>query len=116
KKVGQNISLGQVLGLDALALMKKTSFAIFIGCLFLICIPLYFYFVMMSIYLTELQWTGLAGKMTLAQISDVIFLFLLPLMLKNLGYKKTISIGILAWTTRYFLLAGTGTAGRRHAS
>jgi len=110
KKVGQNISLGQVLGLDALALMKKPSFAIFIGCLFLICIPLYFYFVMMSIYLTELQWTGLAGKMTLAQISDVIFLFLLPLMLKNLGYKKTIFMGILAWATRYFLLSGSVNA------
>src|SRR5207244_3667440 len=105
KKIGQNISLGQVLGLDALALMKKPSFAIFIGCLFLICIPLYFYFVMMSIYLTELQWSRLAGKMSLAQVSDVIFLFLLPVMLKRLGYKKTIFIGILAWAARYLLLA-----------
>lgn len=107
KKIGQNVSMGEVLGLDALALMKKPSFAIFIGCMFLICIPLYFYFVMMSIYLTELQWSGLAGKMTLAQVSDVIFLFLLPLMLKNIGYKKTIFIGILAWAVRYFLLAGS---------
>ena len=105
KKVGQNVSLGEVLGLDALALMKKRAFAIFIICMFLICIPLYFYFVMMSIYLTELKWSGLAGKMTLAQISDVIFLFLLPIMLRNFGYKKTIFIGILAWTARYFLLA-----------
>src|SRR6185312_9719655 len=104
RKVGQNVSIGEVLGLDALALMKKPSLAIFIGCMFLICIPLYFYFVMMSIYLTELQWTGLAGKMSLAQISDVIFLFLLPLLLRNLGYKKTIFIGILAWAVRYFLL------------
>jgi len=110
KKVGQNISLGEVLGLDALALMKKPSFAIFIACLFLICIPLYFYFVMMSIYLTELRWTGLAGKMTLAQISDVIFLFLLPLMLRNFGYKKTIFIGILAWAARYFLLSASVNA------
>src|SRR5438552_19057655 len=65
---------------------------------------------MMSIYLTEPQWTGLAGKMTLAQISDVIFLFLLPLMLKNLGYKKTIFVGILAWASRYFLLSGSVNA------
>jgi nucleoside transporter len=107
RKTGANVSLGQVLGLDALALMKKPSFAIFIGCLFLICIPLYFYFVMMSIYLTELQWSRLAGKMTLAQFSDVVFLFLLPVMLKHLGYKKTIFIGILAWALRYFLLAGS---------
>lgn len=59
----------------------------------------------MSIYLTELQWTGLAGKMTLAQVSDVVFLALLPLMLKAWGYKKTIFVGILAWAVRYFLLA-----------
>ncbi len=107
RKTGQNVGLGEILGLDALALLKKPSFAIFIACLFLICVPLYFYFVMMSIYLTELQWSGLAGKMTLAQISDVIFLFLLPIMLQRLGYKKTIFLGILAWATRYFMLAGS---------
>src|SRR5687767_12474665 len=97
----------EILGWDALILLRKRSFAIFIASVFLICIPLYFYFVMMSIYLTELQWTGLAGKMSLAQVSDVVFLFLLPLMLKHLGYKKTIALGILAWATRYFLLAGS---------
>jgi nucleoside transporter len=107
KKTGQNVRLSEILGLDALALLKKPSFAIFIACMFLICVPLYFYFVMMSIYLTELQWSGLAGKMTLAQVSDVIFLFLLPIMLKSFGYKKTILIGILAWAARYFLLAGS---------
>src|SRR5882672_10631640 len=104
RKTGQDVSVGEVLGLDALALMKRPSFAIFIGCLFLICIPLYFYFVMMSVYLTELKWDHMAAKMSLAQVSDVIFLFLLPIMLKNLGYKKTIGIGILAWAARYFLL------------
>jgi nucleoside transporter len=107
KKVGADVRAADILGLDALSLLRKPSFAIFIACVFLICIPLYFYFVMMSIYLTELQWTGLAGKMSLAQVSDVIFLFLLPLMLKRLGYKKTIALGIVAWTTRYFLLAAS---------
>lgn len=107
KKVGAHVTVAEALGLDALALLKKPSFAIFIVCVFLICIPLYFYFVMMGIYLTELQWQGLAGKMTLAQVSDVIFLFLLPIMLKNLGYKKTLMLGIIAWAARYFLLAGS---------
>lgn len=116
KKIGQNIGVAEILGLDALALMKKPSFAIFIGCLFLICIPLYFYFAMMGIYLTELQWQQMAGKMTLAQVSDVVFLFLLPLMLKRLGYKITIGIGILAWATRYFLLAGSVSAGEVQTS
>ena len=59
----------------------------------------------MAIYLTELNWSRLAGKMTLAQVSDVVFLFLLPFFLKGLGIKKTLLIGMLAWVTRYFMLA-----------
>ena len=107
KKTGENISAAELLGLDALALMKKPSFAIFIGCMFLICIPLYFYFVMMSIYLTELEWTKITAKMSLAQVSDIVFMFCLPIMLKKFGYKKTIFLGIAAWAARYFCLGGS---------
>ena len=107
KKTGKDVSVSEILGLDALALMKKPSFAIFIMCMFLICIPLYFYFVNMNLYVTELGWTYTAAKMSLAQVSDILFLILLPLMLRSLGYKKTIFIGILAWAVRYFLLAGS---------
>ncbi|MEO7299069.1 MAG: MFS transporter [Verrucomicrobiota bacterium] len=107
KKTGKDVRIGEILGLDALALLKKPSFAIFIACMFLICVPLYFYFVNMNMYVVELGWTYTAAKMSLAQVSDVIFLILLPLMLKNLGYKKTILIGIAAWVARYFLLAGS---------
>lgn len=107
KKVGRDVSIGEILGLDALALMKKPSFAVFVACMFLICIPLYFYFVNMAVYLTQLGWSGIAGRMTLAQVSDIVFLFLLPVILKRFGYKTTIAIGILAWCIRYFFLAGS---------
>ena len=110
-KTGKDVSLGEILGLDALALLKKSSFAIFIACMFLICIPLYFYFVNMNLYVTELGWTNSAAKMSLAQVSDIIFLILLPILLSTLGYKKTIFIGILAWAARYFFLAGSVDAG-----
>lgn len=107
KKTGKDVRLGEILGLDALALLKKPSFAIFIACMFLICVPLYFYFVNMNLYVTELGWTYTAAKMSLAQVSDVIFLILLPVLLKSIGYKKTIFIGILSWVARYFLLAAS---------
>jgi nucleoside transporter len=110
-KTGKDVSMGEILGLDALALMKKPSFAIFIGCMFLICIPLYFYFVNMNLYVTELGWTRSAAKMSLAQVSDILFLVLLPIILRTFGYKKTIFIGILAWAVRYFFLAGSVDAG-----
>ena len=104
RKVGQNVSVGEVLGLDALALLKKPVFAGFVLCMFLICFPVYFYFVNMAPYLGELQWKYPIAKMTLAQVSDVIFLVLLAFMLRRLGYKLTIVIGLLAWIARYLLL------------
>ena len=107
RKVGADVSVGEILGLDALALLRKRSFAVFIGCMFLICIPLYFYFVNMAVYLTEVGWPNVAARMTLAQVSDVVFLFLLPVMLGRFGYKRTIAVGIVAWAARYFLLAGS---------
>jgi nucleoside transporter len=107
KKTGADVRLGEILGLDALGLLRKPSFAIFIVCMFLICIPLYFYFVNMNMYVTELGWRYTAAKMSLAQVSDVVFLILLPVMLKTLGYKRTIFLGILAWVTRYFMLASS---------
>ncbi|MDI1314514.1 MFS transporter [Prosthecobacter sp.] len=110
KKKGQNVPLSEVLGLDALALLKKPTFAIFILCMFLICIPLYFYFVNMGTYLTQLNWADMAQKMTLAQVSDIVFLMLLPLMLKKLGYKKTIFLGILSWVVRYFMLSASAAS------
>ena len=87
KKTGADVSVGEILGLDALALLKKRSFAVFIACMFLICVPLYFYFVNMGVYLTELEWPDMAARMTLAQVSDVVFLFLLPVMLRRLGLQ-----------------------------
>lgn len=107
KKTGKDVRISEILGLDALALMKKRSFAIFITCMFLICIPLYFYFVNMNLYITELGWKYTVAKMSLAQVSDFIFLLLLPFILKYFGYKRTILIGIVAWAARYFLLAGS---------
>ena len=104
KKTGANVTVGEILGLDALALLKKPSFAIFILCMFLICIPLYFYFVNLGVYLTQLQWTSMLEKTSLAQVSDVIFFLMLPFFLRRFGYKVTIFMGIACWVARYFAL------------
>lgn len=104
RKTGANVSVGEILGLDALALLKKPSFAIFILCMFLICIPLYFYFVNLGVYLGELKWKNMLEKTSLAQVSDVCFFLLLPLFLRRLGYKATIFLGITCWVARYFAL------------
>jgi nucleoside transporter len=115
-KAGADVSLGEILGLDALALLKKPSFAIFIACMFLICIPLYFYFVNLGIYLTQLKWENMLVKTSLAQVSDLVFFLFLPLFLARFGYKVTIFLGIVCWVARYFLLSGSVGAGAGQAA
>jgi nucleoside transporter len=110
-KTGADVSLGEILGLDALALLKKPSFAIFIGCMFLICIPLYFYFVNLGNFLGELKWENMLAKTSLAQVSDVVFFLMLPWFLKRFGYKKTIFLGIACWVARYFAMSSSVSAG-----
>ena len=111
RKTGADVGLGEILGFDALALLKKPSFAIFIVCMFLICIPLYFYFVNLGVYLTQLKWTNMLEKTSLAQVSDVIFFLLLPIFLSKFGYKTTIFLGIACWVARYFALGFSVDAG-----
>jgi MFS family permease len=61
-------------------------------------------------FLIQLGWERPAWKMTLAQVSDIVFLFLLPVMLKRFGYKATIAVGIAAWASRYFFLSSSVAA------
>jgi MFS family permease len=84
--------------------------------MFLICIPLYFYFVNLGIYLTQLKWENMLVKTSLAQVSDVIFFLLLPLFLSRLGYKVTIFLGIFCWVARYLALGASVDAGSAQAA
>ena len=45
------------------------------------------------------------GKMTIRQISEVLFLLLLPVFFSRFGFKKTILVGMLTWAIRYALFA-----------
>lgn len=97
--------LKEILGLDALRLLKDRSFAIFFLASVLICIPLAFYYQNANPFLAELGVDNPTGKMTLGQISEVLFMLLLPLFIQRFGIKKTLLLGMLAWSLRYALFA-----------
>lgn len=107
---GENLSLGDLLGFDALKLLKDRNFLMFFITSILICIPLAFYYQQANPFLVELGMKNPTGKMTLGQISEVLFMLLLPFFFKKFGFKKTILVGMLAWTIRYVLFA-YGNAG-----
>jgi nucleoside transporter len=102
---GAGVSFRTILGIDALQLLRERSFATFILCSFLICIPLSFYFNWMNVFMNELQIRDAAAKMTLGQVSDVVFLLLLPVLLPRLGVKGILLLGMTAWMLRFGLLS-----------
>lgn len=99
----EKVSISGILGLDALKLLKDRNFLIFFIASILICIPLAFYYQHAGQFLGEIGVTNPAGKMTMGQASEVIFMLLLPLFFARYGFKKTILFGMLAWVLRYIL-------------
>jgi nucleoside transporter len=105
-KIGQESkTFAQVLGLDAFSLLKKKDFAIMIISSVLICIPLMFYYSFTNPFLNETGMTNAAGKMTMGQMSEFIFMLIMPFFFKRLGVKKMILIAMASWILRYLLFA-----------
>lgn len=106
----EKVKIADILGLDALKLLKDRNFLTFFISSVLICIPLAFYYQNISLFLTENNVENSTSWATLGQISEVFFMLLLPFFFKKYGFKKTILIGMMAWGIRYFLFA-YGNAG-----
>ncbi|MBS4062927.1 MAG: nucleoside permease [Chitinophagaceae bacterium] len=110
KGKGTKVTINDILGLDALKLLKDKNFLIFFISSILICIPLAFYYQNANPFLSNIGVSNPTGKMTIGQVSEVLFLLLLPVFFNRFGFKKTILVGMLAWAVRYILFA-YGNAG-----
>jgi nucleoside transporter len=107
---GSQVKIGELLGLDALKLLKDRNFALFFVSSILICIPLAFYYQNANPFLTAVGVENATGKMTLGQVSEVAFMLALPLFLNRFGIRWTLILGMAAWVLRYVLFA-YGDAG-----
>lgn len=105
KNRGTAVTLRDVLGLDALQLMKQWPFAVFVVGSFLICIPLQFYYSWTNPFLNEIGVQNAAAKMTIGQMSEIVFMLIMPLFFVRLGVKYMLLVGMFCWAARYVLFA-----------
>jgi nucleoside transporter len=103
--VGKEVTVGEVLGLKTLRLLRESSFFIFVLCSLLISIPLAFYYNFTNLFLNELGMQGVAAKQSMGQMSEVLFMLLMPFFFVRLGVKKMLLVGMLAWVIRYAFFA-----------
>ena len=108
---GEKTRLADLLGLRALGLLKKPSFAVFIIVSMIAMIPFAAYWTFFSLYLKDLGVKIISGTMHLGQLVEIFAMWLLlPIALKKLGMKWTLVGGVVIMALRYvfFMFGGAG--------
>jgi nucleoside transporter len=103
---GKPTDIGAIFGRDALALLKDRNFAVFALCSLLICIPLSAYYALAGVYTGAVGFDDVPVKMSFGQMSEILFMLVMPLCFARLGVKWMLAVGMLAWVIRYVLFAG----------
>ena len=98
------VSIKQILGVDALVLLKDRSYLVFMISSMLICIPLAFYYQIAS-RVVEMTGLPIGQTMSYGQMSEIFFMLVMPFFFVRLGVKWMLAVGMLAWVSRYALFA-----------
>lgn len=98
------LGLKEVLPFDALILLKDRAYLVFMICSVLICIPLAFYY-QIAARVVELAELAVGFTMSFGQMSEILFMLVMPFFFKRLGVKWMLAVGMLAWVIRYGLFA-----------
>jgi nucleoside transporter len=104
-KRGESTTIGEILGLDAIRLLKNSSYLIFFIASIAICIPLAFYYGFANPFFQEKGMQATTVTQSLGQVSEILFMVMIPFFFVRLGVKKMLAVGMLAWALRYVLFA-----------
>ena len=105
KKTGHKTTVGDIIGVKALGLLKDRNFAVFAACSFLIMLPGTFYWTFCNGFLNEIGMKYAQFKQSTGQMSELVFLLVMPFFFARFGVKKMLLIGMLAWVGRFVCFA-----------
>jgi nucleoside transporter len=108
---GKRVTAREVLGLDAIAMLKRRSYAVFMISAFLICIPLSAYYAYAQGFVGFAGVQKVAATMSLGQMAEVLFMVIMPFCFRALGVKWMLVFGMGAWVLRYGLFAAAAPTG-----
>ncbi len=103
--VGEKMTIRKIIGLDALVKLKSKPFIVFIVSSFLLCIPLAVYYAYAPLFVNASGIENPAFKMSFGQMSEALFIIIMPLLFPILGIKRMLLTGMLAWVLRYALFS-----------
>ena len=98
-------SASNALGTEAFVLFKEKPYVVFFIAAVLVCIPLSFYYGFANLFLNQAGLEDAAGKMTLGQVSEAVFILAIPFLFYRIGVKNMVLIGMVAWFLRYVCFA-----------
>lgn len=110
---GKKTTLAEALGLGAVKMLKDRSYLVFMVASMLICIPLAAYYAIAAVYINHAGFASAGGIMTWGQISEIVFMLLIPFFFSRLGVKWMLAIGMACWVIRYGLFSMGATDGVR---
>jgi nucleoside transporter len=102
---GRTVSMRSILGWDALKELSSFPFLVFMVCSLLVsvvCMPYYPY---SQVFVKQAGIENPAYVLSFGQMSEALFIVLMPWFFLRLGVKWMLVGGMLAWTLRYVLFA-----------
>jgi nucleoside transporter len=108
---GKRVRIGELLGIDALRQLSSFPFWVFLISSFLICIPLAAYYNYAPVYADAAGFENPAFAMSFGQMTEIVFMLVMPLFFAFLGVKWMLLVGMAAWVARYGLFAGAADQG-----
>src|SRR5690606_15656396 len=94
---GEPVSVGSIVGMDALRALGGPSFYVFVISALLISIPLAAYYNFTQLFLGAAGVGNIAATQTLGQMSEVVFMLLMPFFFVRLGVKWMLIAGMAGW-------------------
>ncbi|MBP5284978.1 MAG: MFS transporter [Kiritimatiellae bacterium] len=107
------VSLADALGFKAFALFRNPQFAVFSALIFFAMVPFQWYNVYCAAYLKESGFKYLTATLNLGQAGEIVFMLLIPAILRKFGYKWAMVLGMATLALRnvfFFVSSAMGCA------